>query len=63
MVRNVACHTLNVITFPLGRWILLLPPGFRIPPLRTSPSQRAPTHHCQSPKNNTQIIKQTAITI
>ena len=40
------------ITFLPGRLSLPLPPGFRIPPLRTSPSLSARTHHCQSPVTN-----------
>ena len=42
----------SAITFLPGRLSLPLPPGFRIPPLRTSPSLSARTHHCQSPVTN-----------
>ena len=48
----------SMITFLPGRLSLPLPPGFRIPPLRTSPSLSAQTHHCQSPVTNiTNITK------
>lgn len=48
----------SAITFLPGHLSLPLPPGFRIPPLHTSPSLSARTHHCQSPVTNiTNITK------